>query len=230
MYRLNILANSVFGYTIQEIGYKMDDKAIQIIQFMDIVEKLCYVKRFATLKNRNRERDSDHIMKLSFLVLMVSDFLENYIDKTKLFELALVHDLAEADTGDVSYMEQYNNSKIIEQKKAKELEVISAYCNRLPLSLSNKIFNLFMEYEKGTSIESKIIQSLDKLEGDLQCCKDKNVKMYCNHGAFLSRISALKEHIYSNKTGEQIIYALENTILKHSEKILGSSQKTPKDK
>ncbi len=87
-----------------------------------------------------------------------------------------------------------------------------------------------MEYEKGTSIESKIIQSLDKLEGDLQCCKDKNVKMYCNHGAFLSRISALKEHIYSNKTGEQIIYALENTILKHSEKILGSSQKTPKDK
>lgn len=194
----------------------MLDKAKQIVQFMDTVEKLCYIKRFATLKDNNRERDSDHIMKLSFLVLLVADFLSDRLNKTKLFELALVHDLAEADAGDVSYIEQFENNEAVEHKRVKELNVIKSYQKLLPSPLNDKIYELFMEYETGCTIESKIIHSLDKLGGDLQCCKDLNLSTYCNHNAFISRISALQKHKYSTMTNEPIIEALERLILEKS--------------
>ena len=194
----------------------MDDTARQIVQFMDTVEKLCYIKRFATLKDNNRERDSDHIMKLSFLVLLVANFLNGEVNKTRLFELALVHDLAETEAGDVSYLAQFENNEVVEHKRFRELNVIKSYQKLLPSPPNKKIFELFMEYETGCTIESKIIHSLDKLEGDMQCCKDLNLSTYCNHYAFASRISALQEHKYSTMTNEPIIEALERLILEKS--------------
>jgi len=203
----------------------MDRIAKQIIQFMDVVEKLCYVERFATMKNGRKEYDSDHIMKLAFLVLMVSEFLDNKIDKVKLLEMVLIHDLAEADTGDISYMEQYDNPDVIKRKKTQELRTISNYKNLLPAVIKNKILDLFLEYEKEETIESKIVRTLDKLEGDLQCLKDINIQSYCNHNAFLSRINTLKKHKYSDKTNEKIIYSMECILLEISKEIIKKSKK-----
>jgi len=203
----------------------MDRIAEQIIQFMDIVEKLCYIERFATLNNGCKERDSDHIMKLAFLVLMISEFLDKKIDKLKLMEMALVHDLAEADTGDISYIKQYSNPDIVQQKKIQELQTISKYQNLLPPALKDKILNLFLEYEKGETPESKIVRILDKMEGDLQCCKDTDMQSYCNHKAFLHRLNALQKHEYSDKINEKIIFAMENVLFQESKKAIAKSKK-----
>ncbi len=206
----------------------MDDIAGQIVQFMDTVEKLCYIKRFATLKDKKRERDSDHIMKLSFLVLMTSEYLDKNIDKQRLFELALVHDLVEADAGDVSYVDQYDNKRVVKDKKKQEMKAISAYRKLLPPPLNDRLFDLFLEYEHGKTKEAKIIRSLDKLEGDLQCLKDKNIIRYCEHAAFLARIRALKLCKYSKKTNEPVIQSLERVLLEKSEQVIAGSASNPK--
>lgn len=138
----------------------------QIIDFMKVVEKLCLVKRDILMTDGKLESDADHILKLCYLVMMVSPYLQSKVDYTRMLEMALVHDLVEAQAGDCPLCSQ--NSELKALKKQKEQAAIEHYKSMLPVPLNDKIYDLFMEYENRQTTEAKLVWILDKLEAGLQ--------------------------------------------------------------
>jgi putative hydrolase of HD superfamily len=194
----------------------LQNTAHQIIAFMDTVEKLCHVKRFTLLADGRQENDSDHIMKLCFLVMMVSPYLKHPHSPQKLLEMALVHDLVEADCGDIPYFSQMTAPELKELKKKNEHAAIEKYKTTLPPPLDEKVYALFMEYEAATSFEAKIIHALDIFEGNLQCNKENFGARYWKLGVG-KRVEAMRTHEYGNNIDEDIIRCLEDALVKLSD-------------
>ena len=195
----------------------MRDAAEKIIAFMDIVEKLCHIKRYTLMQDGRQETDSDHIMKLAFLVMMISPYINRPHDAQKMLEMALVHDLVEADAGDVPQPDQIKNPAIKIDKAISERAAIKKYHGMLPEPLGQKIYDLFMEFEEKKTFESRLVDALDKFDGNMQCNKE-------NHGArhyakighpVLDRM--LENKFSKSLDGEEIIAHIENTLAKISQ-------------
>ena len=189
----------------------------KIIGFMDTVEKLCHVKRYTLMQNGENERDSDHIMKLSFLAMMIAPYLKKPLDTAKMFELVLVHDLVEADAGDVPVFDQMKNPDLKAEKKKRELAAIERYRAMLPAPLGDKVYDLFMEYEKKETFEARLVRALDKFEGNIQCNKENFGARYYAQ-ALTPVMNAMKSHKFSGSLDEEVISAIETELVSRCEK------------
>lgn len=56
----------------------------KIINFMRALEEVCVVKRDLLLYDGSTENNAMHIFKLSFLVMLISPYLKQDIDYTKM--------------------------------------------------------------------------------------------------------------------------------------------------
>ena len=130
--------------------------ALKIVEFMKTVEQLCLVERDNLMSSGRQETDADHIFKLAFLVLMIHPYLKRPADCAKMLELALVHDLVEARTGDYSLSAQTARPELKARKKAAEKEAILYYRSVLPPPLNERVYGLFMEYEARETREAKL--------------------------------------------------------------------------
>ncbi|MDL2295205.1 HD domain-containing protein [Lachnospiraceae bacterium OttesenSCG-928-E19] len=191
----------------------MNSVAQKIYDFMDTIEKLCYVKRYTIMKNGERESDSDHIMKLMFMISMVTPYIKQPVDSQKMLEMALVHDLVEADAGDVPSFEQTPEVKT--QKKIREQQVIEKYKNELPDLIGNKFYDLFMEFEKQETIESKIVKAFDRFESNIQCLKENYGARYWAYAGH-SIMKALRTKELNFGIDEEIIDLLSEIQLENA--------------
>jgi len=109
---------------------------------------------------KRKESSAEH----SWSALMLADFFLNKIDKKidrlKVYELLLYHDVVEIDSGDfpIKSKELALNKKEIELKSAKKLKA------QLPKSQASKFFNLFLEFEENKTTESKFANAIDKFD------------------------------------------------------------------
>jgi 5'-deoxynucleotidase YfbR-like HD superfamily hydrolase len=191
----------------------MNDAAGKIYDFMNTVEKLCYVKRYTIMQNGEQESDSDHIMKLMFMIMMITPYIKRPVDSQKMLEMALVHDLIEADAGDVPSFEQTADVKA--QKKAKEKEVIAKYRDELPEPIGQKIYDLFMEFENQETLESKIVRAFDRFESNIQCLKENCGARYWAYAGH-SIMKALRTKELNIGIDEEIIDILSEIQLKNA--------------
>ena len=154
----------------------------KIIDFYRIVEKLCLVRRDVKLSDGRPENDTAHILKTAYLAMSVFPYLQTKVDLTRMLELALVHDLVEAECGDVPLAAQQGDSQLKKQKKEAETAAVKRYRRMLPAAAGSRIYDLFMEYENKSSREAQIVYVLDKLEADFQACRYGDVR-YWGEGA-----------------------------------------------
>ena len=157
-----------------------------------------------------------HIFKLSFLVMLISPYLKQDIDYTKMLELALVHDIAEGKTGDYTVANQIANPELKKEKHLREEKAIKELKNMLPSPLNKKIYDLFNEYEKKETLEAKIVSMLDKLEANLQANQYHNgdVRYWkkCENGQEYYKMAAQKKPMIK-EIDESIITELEKKII-----------------
>ncbi len=194
--------------------------APSILEFMKTVEKLCAVTRDTRLRCGAPESDADHILKLCWLVMLVTPYLKVKLDSARMLELALVHDLVEAWGGDFSLSAQEKHQELAEIKKQKEREAIEHYRAQLPESLGEKIYGLFMEFENKSSREAQVVWVLDKIDGNLQAnfYHDGDVRYWadCDGGEYyydytLSGQTQQKESL--TLLNEDILNQLEAAVL-----------------
>ncbi len=87
----------------------------KILAFIRLIEKLKTIERFNKTSNLLRaESDAEHIWHLTMIVYLLAE-QKPELDRTKLVELSLVHDLVEIYAGDVNLWDE--NKKTQEQKK-----------------------------------------------------------------------------------------------------------------
>ncbi len=146
----------------------MQNKVEQIFDFMRVLDKVCLVKRATLLSDGTVETDSSHSFKLAFMVMLIKPYLKHEYDYARLLEMALVHDIAEAETGDYPKAMQRAHPEIKAKKDAEERAAMERYCKLLDEPMRSKIWNLYAEYEKKQTPEAKLITALDKVDANMQ--------------------------------------------------------------
>ena len=122
------------------------------------------------LSLKHPESVADHSYSMAIMGMVISD-LENY-NSEKILKMILLHDLAESKIGD------YTPNQISKENKIKiENNAYDEIINSLPDAIKLQYGQIWEEYQKQESPESKIVHQIDKLEMALQA------KMYQNEGS-----------------------------------------------
>ena len=122
------------------------------------------------LSLKHPESVADHSYSMAIMGMIISD-LENY-NSEKILKMILLHDLAESKIGD------YTPNQISKENKIKiENNAYDEMISTLPESIKSQYAQIWKEYQKQESPESKIVRQIDKLEMALQA------KMYQYEGS-----------------------------------------------
>lgn len=129
-----------------------------------------FVRRALALKDTPRkgwtragvarpESVADHTWGVLLLALVAAESRPG-LDRARLLEVALAHDLAEAVTGDLVPGDYKDKA----EKLARERAAMEALVEWAPLALRTRLIARFEEYATGASEEAKLVHDLDKLE------------------------------------------------------------------
>jgi len=140
----------------------------EVLQFIKSAEKLKIELRRGKTSADARESVADHCWRVSLIILILSPLLDQEIDVEKALKLSIVHDLGEILTGDLPYYYFLGDKKKLEEKHLKERLSILKLTEKLPSEVKNEIIDLWDEFERMESVESKFVNAIDKMEAQIQ--------------------------------------------------------------
>ncbi len=142
---------------------RMDDTEVDgTLAFLALAERLKDTLRTGRTATGRQESTAEHSWRLGLMALVLGDSLG--VDAGRLLRICLVHDLAEALTGDLPAPAPRRAGV----KEAREREALATLTMTLPSGPRAMLFALWEEYETGSTPEGRIARGLDKLETILQ--------------------------------------------------------------
>ncbi len=129
-------------------------------EFLKLVDKLAELERKGFKLRGVEEPESimEHSFRVALLALVLHKRLE--VNLEKLVSLALVHDLAEAITGDITPFDGVDK----EEKIEKEERAFREICSNLPEEEREWLMSLHTELKLKKTPEAKILKQIDKLD------------------------------------------------------------------
>jgi putative hydrolases of HD superfamily len=153
------------------------------------------VERVGKVKER-QESPAEH----SWSSLILADYVINNfkidIDRLKVFELLMYHDIVEIEAGDVAI----HHEKERENKKEEEEKAFQILKKDFPLALKDKFEQLFNEFENQQTKEAKFAKAIDNFDAlvheldykeDWKGWTEEMVRKY--HGKAIDVVPELKE-------------------------------------
>lgn len=119
----------------------------------------------AIIKPHPNETVAGHQWGVAFLVMTLTrepkfqEELPNF-DTCKALEMALLHDVAELKTGDITPVDGISP----EEKHKRESEAMNLILACFPESVETSLHNLYLGYENRQCVESKFVKDCDKLD------------------------------------------------------------------
>ncbi|XP_014472070.1 PREDICTED: HD domain-containing protein 2 [Dinoponera quadriceps] len=135
----------------------MDTKKLQ--QFMELVGRLKHMKRTGWVKRNipDPETIAGHMYRMAMLSFLVDG--KDNLDKTKIMQMTLIHDLAECIVGDIT---PYCGIPPDEKHRLED-EAMEDICKLLG-DKGSDILHIFREYEKQETPEAQYVKDLDRLD------------------------------------------------------------------
>ncbi|PIO08633.1 hypothetical protein COU59_00805 [Candidatus Pacearchaeota archaeon CG10_big_fil_rev_8_21_14_0_10_34_12] len=125
-----------------------------------ILNRLKSIYRKNSVDNR-KESSAEH----SWSCLLLADFflskIDLGIDKTKVYELLIYHDILEIESGDIPLEPKNNN--FVKDKKDEEI-FLEKLQKQLPMPLDSKFLNLHNEFKEQKTSEAKFAKLIDSLD------------------------------------------------------------------
>lgn len=141
-------------------------KIKDILVFLNRSKALESAKRYGSSMSANKNTVAEHSWRLGIMALVIGAEVKVRVDMNHAVVLALLHDLAEATTGDIDAYEQIiQGEKLIADKAVMEEKAMHEMTDDLPFG--DWVFSLWREYEDQITVESKFVKALDKIEGFL---------------------------------------------------------------
>lgn len=121
--------------------------------------KLKNIYRANSVGNR-KESSAEHTWSALMLADYFIDKIYVKIDRLKVFELLMYHDVVEIEAGDIPihHVEKRKNKKINELKALEKLK------KELPTKTGKKLSDLFIEFEESDSVEAKFAKIIDAFD------------------------------------------------------------------
>jgi 5'-deoxynucleotidase YfbR-like HD superfamily hydrolase len=137
----------------------MSERWERLCDFLIDTERLKRVERTAWVSDLSRhENTAEHSWHLTLGLLAVARELDLDIDLAKAMRMAVIHDLCEIDTGDVSAYDTARRAAIAVKERA-----AIARLSACGLALGPEIEALWLEYEAQQTPESRWVRVLDRL-------------------------------------------------------------------
>lgn len=135
-----------------------------LLKFILELGKLKSIKRQGWLNAGIEAPESvaDHSYRCAMLALIFAK--EVPLDELKVIKMALVHDICEIYSGDITPLDGIDEREKFEREK----EGLQRAISTLPVILKNEIYDLWMEYEGGKSPEAIFVKQIDILERVIQ--------------------------------------------------------------
>lgn len=141
-------------------------KVKDILLFLKRSKALESAERYGSSMRANKNTVAEHSWRLGLMALIIGVEVKVRVDMNHAVVLALLHDLAEATTGDIDAYEQImQGKKLVEDKTGMEEKAMHEMTDDLPFG--DWVFSLWREYEDQITVESKFVKALDKIEGFL---------------------------------------------------------------
>lgn len=140
----------------------MQEEIAGLITFIIKAEKLKTITRHSWLSDSNRQESvAEHSWMLALIAMTIFDSIDIVLDKLKVMKMVIIHDLAEAVTGDIPTFEVSERQSDKYENERKALETITS---DLPPATSDEFMQLWLEMEANETPEAKLAQCLDKIE------------------------------------------------------------------
>ncbi len=138
---------------------------MDFLKLFQTAGKLKKTKRTGWIKKgiKNAESIADHSFRTAFIAMFVAPYLK--VNQSKLIKMALIHDLGEAEVGDIIWERGHLKDHDLRQKK--ERAEIKAMEEMLK-EFDDEYIGLFHELLERKTEEAKILWQIDRLERILQ--------------------------------------------------------------
>ncbi|MDP4086948.1 MAG: HD domain-containing protein [Bacillota bacterium] len=141
---------------------------LHILEIIKLGERLKLELRHSWLSNGRQESVAEHTWRVSLMAMLIEPLLKKQINTSKLLKMIIIHDLVEAESGDIPAFNTMANPKLKEQKALNEVKAIERIREMLGDGLGTELYNLWFEFERKETYESKVANALDKLEAQIQ--------------------------------------------------------------
>lgn len=135
--------------------------AKKVLEFLRLVHNLKHAPRrgWAYKGIQNPESIASHMYNMGIMTFLLGD--NPKIDRVKCLQLAVVHDLAECIVGDIT---PHDNIPVDVKHKLED-EALKRLIGTLDSKeIGDKIYELYKEYEKKETPESKFVKDLDRFD------------------------------------------------------------------
>lgn len=143
----------------------MDSIVAKILDSYQLLERLKSELRHSWLSSGRQESVAEHTWQMGLLACMVAPWLKQQVDLGRVLKMILVHDLAEAVTGDIPYFEQSERQN---QKAEAEKRAMERIEGRLPAPFAAEAVALWHEFEARQTPEAMLAAALDYVEVQMQ--------------------------------------------------------------
>ncbi len=127
-----------------------------ILQVIALAEKLKYEMRHSWLSNGRQESVAEHTWRMSLMAILVEPYLDQKVNIEKLLKMVIIHDLVEAEAGDIPAFDTMNSHDLQLQNK-NELEAILNIKQTLTGSLGEELYDLWMEFGRKKRTKQKLL-------------------------------------------------------------------------
>ena len=136
-----------------------------ILETLRLAERLKFELRHSWTSQGRRESVAEHSYQMALMALLLHPHLEQPVDLCRTLRMVLVHDLVEAEAGDVVF---FDTGEAKQKKAERERVAIDNLRALLPAPTGDEVYALWHEFEAAETEEARFARALDNLEVQLQ--------------------------------------------------------------
>lgn len=151
----------------------MDKKELEkILKFLHFANGLKYELRHSWGADGRRESVAEHCWRISLMAMLLAPHLKNEVDLEKTLKMLIVHDIIEAEVGDIPTQNYQYSKAATKDKSTKEHKAIENVKKILTSKTGDEIYDLWKEFEENETYEARFATAMDKIEVRLQHVED----------------------------------------------------------
>src|SRR5688572_17954589 len=116
------------------------------LKVLKLAERLKFELRHSYTSSGRQESVAEHTWRMSLMAVLIGPYLDQPVNMEKLLKMIIIHDLIEAEAGDVSALDVLRNPAIKKEKEQRERAAIENLRRHLDSSVGEEVYRLWYEF------------------------------------------------------------------------------------